>query len=214
MTIDSDQHGSAPPDDVSTDPPRSRRWRTVDAVVTAVIGVAFAVVFALWNVLYAATDPLFTWFPPAQGLLYGMWMVPGVLAGLIVRKPGAAFTAEVIGAFVSVLLGGGAWSWAIVLYGIVQGLAPEVVFALTRYRRFDLLVAGAGGALAGLGAALMDVSLYYADWRSGWQLAYVLVLIASSAAIAGAGGLALTRALARTGVLSPFAAGRAAGSGA
>jgi energy-coupling factor transport system permease protein len=185
----------------------NRSWRTVDAVVVAVIGVAFAVVFAVWNVLYAATAPAFSWFPPAQGVIYGVWMLPGVLAGLIIRKPGAAFSAEVIGAFVSVLLGGGAWSWTIVLYGVVQGLAPEVVFALFRYRRFDVLPACLGGALAGLGAAAMDLVGYYPDWSAGWKLAYALVLVISSAVIAGLGGLALARALTRTGVLAPFAAG-------
>jgi energy-coupling factor transport system substrate-specific component len=176
-------------------------------VVVAVIGVAFAVVFAVWNVLYAATAPAFSWFPPAQGVIYGVWMLPGVLAGLIIRKPGAAFAAEVIGAFVSVLLGGGAWSWTIVLYGVVQGLAPEAVFALFRYRRFDVLSACLGGGLAGLGAAAMDLVGYYPDWSTGWKLAYTVVLVASSAVIAGLGGLALARALTRTGVLSTFAVG-------
>jgi energy-coupling factor transport system substrate-specific component len=189
----------------------SRSWRTVDAVVVAVIGVAFAVVFAVWNVLYSATAPAFTWFPPAQGVIYGVWMLPGVLAGLIIRKPGAAFSAEVIAAFVSVLLGGGAWSWTIVLYGLVQGLAPEAVFALFRYRRFDVLTACLGGGLAGLGAAVMDVFGYYPDWSSSWKVAYTVVLVASSAVIAGLGGLALAKALTRTGVLAPFAAGRESG---
>jgi energy-coupling factor transport system substrate-specific component len=189
----------------------SRSWRTVDAVVVAVIGVAFAVVFAVWNVLYSATAPAFTWFPPAQGVIYGVWMLPGVLAGLIIRKPGAAFSAEVIAAFVSVLLGGGAWSWTIVLYGLVQGLAPEAVFALFRYRRFDVLTACLGGGLAGLGAAVMDVFGYYPDWSSSWKVAYTVVLVASSALIAGLGGLALAKALTRKGVLAPFAAGRESG---
>jgi energy-coupling factor transport system permease protein len=186
---------------------RTRAWRTVDAVVVAVIAVAFAVVFAVWNVLYAATAPAFAWFPPAQGVIYGVWMLPGVLAGLIIRKPGAAFSAELIAAFVSVLLGGGAWSWTIVLYGVVQGLAPEAVFALFRYRRFDVVTACLGGGLAGLGAAIMDLVGYYPDWSAGWKLAYALVLVVSSALIAGLGGLALARALTRTGVLAPFAAG-------
>ena len=206
MAIGSDQPSRAAEAETQRRPD-GRRWRTVDAVVVAVIGVAFAVVFAVWNVLYSATAPAFAWFPPAQGVIYGMWMVPGVLAGLIVRRPGAAFTAEVIGAFVSVLLGGGAWSWTIVLYGLVQGLAPEVVFALFRYRRFDVVTACLGGGLAGLGAAVMDLVGYYPDWSSGWKLAYAVVLVVSSAMIAGLGGLALARALTRTGVLAPFASG-------
>jgi energy-coupling factor transport system substrate-specific component len=210
MAIGSDQP-SREADVITKSRRPSRSWRTVDAVVVAVIGVAFAVVFAVWNVLYSATAPAFSWFPPAQGVIYGVWMLPGVLAALIIRKPGAAFSAEVIAAFVSVLLGGGAWSWTIVLYGLIQGLAPEAVFALFRYRRFDVITACFGGGLAGLGAAVMDVVGYYPDWSAGWKLSYTVVLVVSSAVIAGLGGLALARALTRTGVLAPFASARGIG---
>ena len=47
---------------------RRHRWRTVDIVVTAVLGVAFGVVFWAWNLLWAATGAAFTAFPPAQAL--------------------------------------------------------------------------------------------------------------------------------------------------
>ncbi|MEK7862783.1 MAG: ECF transporter S component, partial [Chloroflexota bacterium] len=80
-------------------------WRTVDIVVTAAIAVAFGVVIWAWNLLWAAATPLFVALPPAQNLMYGVWLVPGVLAGLVVRKPGAAFFAEVLAATVSLLLG-------------------------------------------------------------------------------------------------------------
>ena len=36
--------------------------------------------------------------PPAQAILYGMWMVPGVLGGLIIRKPGAAVLTSIAAA--------------------------------------------------------------------------------------------------------------------
>jgi len=54
-------------------------WRTVDVVVAAVIAVAFGVVFWAWNLLYAATGSAFTFLPPLQGLMYGVWLLPGVL---------------------------------------------------------------------------------------------------------------------------------------
>ena len=41
-------------------------WRTVDLVVTAVLGVAFGVVFWAWNALWAAATPAFLAIPPAQ----------------------------------------------------------------------------------------------------------------------------------------------------
>ena len=64
----------------STDVHRSNRWRTVDIVVTAVLGVAFGVVFWAWGNLWNTTQSAFTAFPPAQGFMYGVWLVPVVPA--------------------------------------------------------------------------------------------------------------------------------------
>src|SRR3954451_8995351 len=81
------------------------RWRTVDIVVTAVLGVAFGVVFWAWNLLWAAVGTAFTAFPPGQAFMYGVWLLPAVLAPLVVRKAGAGLFAELIAAVVSALLG-------------------------------------------------------------------------------------------------------------
>ncbi|WP_040726710.1 ECF transporter S component, partial [Nocardiopsis chromatogenes] len=50
---------------------RLPRWRTVDIVVAAVLGVAVGVVFWVWGMLWSATQPLFLFFPPAQAVIYG-----------------------------------------------------------------------------------------------------------------------------------------------
>ncbi len=60
------------------------RWRTRDIVVTAIIGVAFGVVFWAWGLAWSGFDPLFAFAPPAKDLLYAVWLVPAVLAPLIV----------------------------------------------------------------------------------------------------------------------------------
>src|ERR671926_26828 len=84
---------------------RTSRWRTVDIVVTAVLGVAFGVVFWAWGLLWAGTGAAFAAFPPGQAFMYGVWLIPAVLAPLVVRKPGAGLFAELIAAIVSALLG-------------------------------------------------------------------------------------------------------------
>lgn len=186
----------------------ARGWRTVDIVVTAVIGVAFGVVFWAWNLVWAATGPAFEGFPPLQALIYGVWLLPAVLAPLVVRKPGAAVFAEVVAASVSALLGS-QWGLAVLLYGLVQGVGAELVFAMTGYRRWGLPVAGLAAAAAGVGAWLLDVAIFYPEWPGVWQAAYGLFLIASTVAVAGFGAAALVRSLAATGVLTPFPSGRA-----
>ncbi len=192
----------------SVDPqPGGDRWRTVDIVVTAVLGVAFGVVFWAWNLLWAATGTAFTAFPPAQAVMYGVWLLPAVVAPLIVRKPGAAIFAETVAAIVSALLGA-QWGAQVVLYGLIEGLAGELGYAAFRYRRFGWLQAALSAVLAGAAAAVLDLVYWYPTWTAGWKLTYVLVVVASTVVVCGIGGTALVRALARTGALSSFAAGR------
>jgi energy-coupling factor transport system substrate-specific component len=183
------------------------RWRTVDIVVAAVVAVAFGVVFAAWGALWNFTLPAFAAFPPAQAFMYGMWLVPGVVGGLLIRKPGAATFVELVAATVSVFLGIPN-PLAIIVYGLVQGLGAEVVFAAYRYRSWRLPVALLAGTVAGLVPAILDNILYNAAWAPAWMLAYGVLVVISSIVMAGAGGYALIRALAQTGVLAPFASGR------
>ena len=191
----------------STDVRRSNRWRTVDIVVTAVLGVAFGVVFWAWGLLWAALDAPFTAFPPAQAVMYGVWLLPAVLAPLIVRKPGAALFAELIASIVSALLGS-SWGTLVLLYGLLQGAAGEVGFAVFGYRRFGWPQALLAALGAGAMAAFLDLLNYYPDWASSWKIAYVVLVVVSTTVVAGAGGMALTRALRASGALSSFGSGR------
>jgi len=192
----------------STERPGSRRaWRTVDIVVAAVLAVALGVVFQAWSLLWTAFDPLFTGFPPAGGVLIGVWLVAGVVGGLVIRKPGAALFVELVAATVSALLGS-QWGTATLVYGLCQGLAVELVFLAFRYRRWGLAVALLAGAAAGMTAAVLDLVYYYSAWSPGWMAAYVPLVALSGIVLAGLAGWALVRALATTGVLSPFASGR------
>ena len=183
------------------------RWRTVDIVITAVLGVAFGVVFWAWNLLWAATGAAFAAFPPAQAFMYGVWLLPAVLAPLIVRKPGAALFAELMAAVISALLGS-QWGWIVLLYGLLQGLAGELGYAVFRYRRFGWPAALLSAVLAGATAAVMDLITYYPTWSAGWKVSYLLVVVGSTVVVAGLGAPLLVRALAGTGALNSFAAGR------
>ena len=187
--------------------PATPRWRTVDIVVTAVLGVAFGVVFWAWSLVSSAATPAFAAFPPGQAVLYGVWLLAAVVIPLIVRKPGAALFGELIGATVEALLGSHFGS-LVILYGLLQGAAAELGFALFRYKRFGWLQALLAAAFAGIAAAVLDFVNYYPDWTGGWKTTYLLLVVASTVAVAGVGGMALTRALAASGALSSFASGR------
>jgi energy-coupling factor transport system substrate-specific component len=101
------------------------RWRTRDIVIAAVIGVAFGVVFWVWGLWWSGPiEALFSVAPPLKDLGYAVWLVPAVLAPLIVRKPGAALFAEMVAAGVSAILGS-QWGVDTLLSGFVQVRPPS-----------------------------------------------------------------------------------------
>jgi energy-coupling factor transport system permease protein len=184
----------------------TNRWRTVDVVVASVLAVAFGVVFWAWNLLW--NGPANAFPLPGRAILYGVWLIPAVLGALVIRKPGAAVYTETLAAIVSALLGD-AWGWTVIPQGLLEGLGAEIVFLALAYRSFTLLTAIVAGAAAGAAATVFDAIYWYPNtsWPS-FRLPYIGLAVLSSAVIAGAGGWALTRALAQTGVLDRFPSGR------
>ena len=182
-------------------------WRTVDVIVAAVIAVAFGVVFWAWNALWAATAPAFTALPAAQYLISGVWLIPAVLGGFVIRKPGAALFCELLAAIVSALIGS-QWGLDTVVSGVVQGAGAEIVFLLFRYRTWTLPVAALAGAASAAAAWVHDMIVYYPDLGVGGWAVFVPFYLVSAAVIAGIGSYYLTRSLAQTGVLAQFPSGR------
>jgi len=185
----------------------TERWRTVDIVLGAALAVAFGAVFQAWNLLWTAASPAFVGVPPLQGFMYGVWLLPAVLVPLVIRRPGAALLGEGVAAVASALFGA-PWGLLTIVYGLMQGGAAELVFAMGLYRRWGIGIALLAGAAAGAAAVLLDLVVYYPSWAVNYQVLYAALVIPSAAIVAGIGGWLLVRALARTGVLGAFAAGR------
>ncbi|GAA1625014.1 ECF transporter S component [Actinoplanes couchii] len=184
------------------------RWRTIDIVVASVVAVAFGVIFWAWNTVWAVTEGAFAFFPPSQTVLYGVWLIPAVLGGLIVRKPGAALYTELVAAVVSALLGN-AWGGTVIPQGLVQGLGAELAFAALLYRSYSLSPALLAGALTGLSAAVYDFFVWNSEAAlMSYRVPYAAITVVSGAVLAGIGSWALVRALTPTGVLDRFGAGR------
>jgi energy-coupling factor transport system substrate-specific component len=178
-------------------------WRTRDIVVTAVIGVAFGVVFWFWNTIWAPLDAVFALAPWAKDLLYAVWLIPAVLAPLIVRKRGAAVFAEMTAAGVSALLGS-PWGPDVLLSGFVQGAAAELVFAMTLYRSYafpTLVVAAVASAAA---AWIHDWAVYFPEVDPVVQLVRGAMMAISAAIIVAGGSVLIARSLRQAGVLQGF----------
>jgi energy-coupling factor transport system substrate-specific component len=187
---------------------RDLTWRTVDIVVAAAIAIAFGVVIWGWNQLWAAATPAFAAIPAAQNILYGMWLLPAVLGGLIIRKPGAALFTELVAAAVSAILGS-QWGLDALGSGLLQGIGAEAVFFATRYRLWTIPVAVLAAIASALTAWVHDVALYYLDIGINGQVAILVFMVVSAIVIAGIGSWLLMRSLVQTGVLAQFSAGRA-----
>ncbi|MFH5824500.1 ECF transporter S component [Georgenia sp. AZ-5] len=194
---------------VSTSTARATSWRVVDIVVASVVAVAVGVVFWGWSAGYAGVAAATAAFPPLAGLYGGGWLIAGVIGGLIVRKPGAALYCELLAAVVEGFLGTH-FGWTVVISGLIQGAAAEVVFAAFRYRRWNLPVALLAGAVAGIAMGTSENVLYNVAWASQWKVVYVILAAVSGTVLAGLLSWLAVRALARTGVLTGLASRDAA----
>ncbi len=184
-----------------------RSWRVVDIVVAAVLGVTLGLVYTVWNLGWVPVSGALAFFPPASALLSGVWLLGGVVGGLVVRRPGAAVFVELVAAVVSALVGN-QWGFATVWYGLLEGLGAEVVLALLLYRQWGAVAAVGAGAGAGVVVGVLDTFVYYPEFGAAYKATYIAFAVVSGIVIAGLGGWALTRALARTGALAPLASGR------
>lgn len=184
------------------------RWRVVDIVVAAVVGVAGGVVYWAWNLVYnVPAHGLEVLLPGLQALSYGVWLIAGVLAALIIRKPGAALFAELVAAVVEALIGN-QWGPLTIVYGVVEGVGAELGFAVLLYASWRLGNAVLAGALAGIGGAVLDLIFYYPGSAPFFATVYTICFAVSGAVLGGVVSWLLVRALAATGALSRFAAGR------
>ena len=189
----------------------SLRWRVIDIVTAAVLGVACGLIFAAWNPVGGAAFDVFGKFLPGLGgLVTGIWLLGGTLGGYVIRKPGAALFVEVLAATVSMALGS-QWAVETIYSGLAQGLGAEIAFALFAYRRFNVRVATVAGALSFVGAWILEFFAFGNNEKDlFFNASYLFFGVLSGIVLAGILAWELTNALAKTGALDRFASGRGA----
>lgn len=194
---------------VSTTKKPARTWRVLDIVAAAVISIVCGIVIWVWNSLgyawYTVMDAL---TPGLGGIATGGWLLGGPLGMLIIRKPGAAILCEVLAACLEAAVGS-QWGITVFFSGFAQGLGTELVFLALGYRLFNLPVAMISGAMAGVAATGLELfmSMNYLKGVT-YNLIYLVCNSISGAIIAGLVAWLLVRALATTGALDRFGAGR------
>lgn len=185
----------------------SIRYRTIDLVVVALMGVAAGVAFFSFATLISLGRPLIALFPPSEGIYAGVWPIPGLIAMLIIRKPGAALGTMWIGALIEAGLGS-YFGWTVLISGAIVASGSEVVGFLSRYRapiRTHLII----GALTSMIMQwVWEQFIFFPQWQWSFRFAHLALFIISGIVILGYVTPALTRALARTGALSAFPLGK------
>lgn len=176
-----------------------KRYRLTlsDILVTTVIALVFGVIYKLWGPLYYAMKPIGLHL---EQLIYGMWFMAATVAFLLIRKPGVALLAEVAAASGEFIIGS-EWGLAVLLSGLVQGLAAEFVFAGAGYRKHSMTIALLASLAATIGSLLLDSIQGYITDLAFWNLSLLVLFRAAGAmAIAGVVAYRLVEALEQTGV--------------
>jgi len=131
----------------------------IEIVFTCVVAVALGVAYWGWTFVYEVFKPFLKVFG-LKYLLAGLWILAPIFVPYVIRRPGIAFAASVIAAFVEGLLT--QWGITAIIWGAVQGIAPELVFFATGYRRWDKLTLGLAAILSALASYMLDY-FYYAN---------------------------------------------------
>lgn len=179
-------------------------WRTVDIIITAVLGVASGVVFWVWDQAYGPISGALAVSPGLEGLTSGGWLFAGVLAGIIVRKPGAAVFASLVAGLVESTIGT-AWGFTNLPVALLQGLGAEIGIAIFAYASSRIYVAIVASLIAGVANIAICVPLYYAGVTVNVVVTYAVTTLISGAVLAGVLPWLIARGLVKTGALSRLA---------
>ncbi|WP_223700843.1 ECF transporter S component [Sutcliffiella deserti] len=173
--------------------------RLTDILVTIVIALVFGIVYKIWGPVYAFLSPIGL---QIQELSYGMWFIAASVAYLLIRKAGVAFLAEVAAASGEFLVGS-EFGLMVLVYGVIQGLFAELVFAGFRYKRFDMLAVSLAGIAAAIGSLLLDLFRGYLFDYVWWNVMLLISFrIIGAVLLAGILAYAIVKALEATGVTS------------
>ena len=204
------QHGhQAPPR--SARPGQLTRWRTIDLLTCAFLGVAFGVAYWAWGLAYQApSSAVSAGFPPLGALFAWPWLVAGIVGMLVIRRPGAAIFTEAARRDRLALIGT-QWGMTTLVSGLVQGLGVELGFAAFGYATFRWAPLLLGGFLGGAFGAVYEWYSYWTGLEHGLQVGVPVPLrrVRRDLRLA-ARGRAHLRLLAAAGALNAFPPGQEA----
>lgn len=113
-----------------------RRFSLKDVITLTLIALFFGVIYWILGPIYTTLTAALTPFglaPAANGILEGVWVMAGPLAGLLFRVPGSSTLVETLASIVEMFIGG-QFGAAAVIAGFVQGIGAELGYLVTGYK--------------------------------------------------------------------------------
>ncbi len=179
-----------------------KNYTIFEMVFICVSSVALGVAFWGWTFAYEITKPALK----LVGLNYlaaGFWIFASVFTPMIVRRPFVAIIASVIAAGVEGVITH--WGAMALVWGLVQGLGAEMVFAATGYRKWNLTIAVIAAMMSATASFILDFFYYgYSQMATQLQLTQYLSFVVSSAMLAGVLSCILVERLKKLNLLNRF----------
>lgn len=173
-----------------------------EIVLTTVVAVALGVAFWGWTFVYEIAKP----FLKIYGLSYlfaGFWIFSSVFLSHIIRKPGIAFIASIIAAFIESILTH--WGLMSIIWGIVQGFGAEIIFFIFSYKRWDWPNLILAAVVAAFFSYSLDYFFYdYKNLSNTFNFIQLISFLFSSALLAGVLSKIVANRLMKMGLLDQF----------
>ncbi|MBO2945308.1 ECF transporter S component [Paenibacillus sp. F411] len=184
----------------------SRKFTTQDIVLMAML----AAVNGVLTMYLSPVNKLLTSLggPIATSVTTGLYIVYGLLAYYIIRKPGTAAITFMIGGTIQALTGPTYGIPACFTAAACYAVVAEGLFAAFRYKKWSTgVMMLAGGALVPLWFVFAAQMFGYTAWPAGVLAAALAVRIVSGVVLCGLLAKVIGDAVEKTGLLRRFALG-------
>ncbi|USB33810.1 ECF transporter S component [Paenibacillus sp. YPG26] len=182
-------------------------FSTMEIVLMAMLATANAVMTTYISPVNQALNTLGG--PIATSSITGIYMIYGLLAYYIIRKPGTAVITYGIGGVVQAFMGTAYGIASCFVAAACYMVIAELVFAVVRYRKWSLTVLMiAGGAMVPIWFFFAANMFGYTKWGTPVLLIALGVRILSGILLCGLLTKVLGEALVRTQLLRRFAISR------
>ena len=195
---------------------KTKAWELKDIIMMAILGVVFS---AVYLAVFDGGMMLSTLLTPTGlsnfsfEIIYGVWFMAATLAAYIIRKPGVALVTEMLASAIELLMGNSG-GLTVVLTGAIQGAGAELVFALFRYKKWDLASMSLAGMLSAVFIFIYELFyLNYIELAPTMLMAQLAVRFVSAIVFSGVICKLAGDGLAKTGVVKSYALGAKADTG-